>query len=139
MSKDYFGGTVKAGVLTFDDPLRWKATLGKLAGHRVTITVRREQQRRTTNQNAWYWSSVGPLALFSEWTGYEKDEAHDLLKSMFLKVERVLPSGEVVETIGSTASMSIEEFSAYCDRVVRFLAEHGMCVPEPGQRMEASL
>ena len=137
MSKDYFGGTVKAGVLTFDDPLRWRATLGKLVGKRVTVTIRREQQRRTTQANAWYWACVVPL--FSEWTGYERDEAHTLLKQMFLKVERVLPGGETVESIGSTSQLSIEDFSAYCNRIVRFLAEHGICVPEPGERVEAML
>lgn len=139
MSRDHFGGTVKAGVLTFDDPTRWKATLGRLVGKRVTVTVRREQQRRTTNQNAWYWSDVGPLALFSEWTGYEKDEAHELLKQMFLKEEKVLPTGEIVESTGRTSTMTIEQFSEYCNRVVRFLAEHGIPVPEPGQRAEATL
>jgi len=135
--KDYFGGTVKAGVLTFDEPLRWRATLGRHVGRRVTVIIRREQLRRTTQANAWYWACVVPL--FSEWTGYEKDEAHEVLKQMFLKVEKVLPTGEIVESTGRTSTMNIEEFSEYCNRIVRFLAEHGIAVPEPGQRAEATL
>ena len=137
MSKDYFGATVKAGQVQFDDPSRWRAIVARHENRRVTITIRREQQVRSLQANKWYWSCVVPL--FSEWSGYEKDEAHEVLKAMFLKTEKVLPTGEVLEIPGSSARLSGEDFRAYCDRVSHFLAEHGLYVPAPGEKIEASL
>lgn len=137
MLKEHFGGTVKEGVLTLDVPLRWRAVLARHEGRRVTLTVQREQLQRTLAQNRWYWSIVVPV--FGDWTGYEKDEAHAVLKSLFLKVEKTLPTGEVLEVPGSTAKLTKEEFSEYCERVARFLAENGVYVPQPGEKVEATL
>lgn len=135
--KDYFGGTVSKGVLTLDDPIRWRGVLAHHEGRRVTITVRREQQVRTLAQNRYYWSVVVPI--FGEWSGEDKDAAHETLKSLHLVVEHELPTGELVRKAGETKVLTIEEFSQYVERVCVWLAQQGVYVPPAGERVEASL
>lgn len=135
--KEYFGGTVGGGKVTFDDPLRWKGVLARFEGRRVVLTVRGEQLQRSQQQNKYYWSMVVPI--FSEWTGYEKEEAHEVLKGLFLKTRRTLPTGEEIEVSGSSAKLTVAEFKEYVDQVCRWLAGHGVYVPEPGERAEAIL
>lgn len=108
-----------AGILTPDDPAKWRATLlGRFRGKAVWIEIGRPKLKRSDQQNRYYWSCVVPI--FSECSGYEKDEAHDLLKSKFLRVERVLPSGEIMERVRSTTELTVQEFTEYVERCVRF-------------------
>lgn len=135
--KEHFGGTAKGGLVTFDDPLRWKAVVARHEGRRVQVTVRREQLARTLAQNRYYWAMVVPI--FSDWSGYEKDEAHDVLKALFLKVRKTLPTGEEIEVPGSTAGLTKGQFKEFVDRVARFLADNGCYLPQPGEKVEARL
>lgn len=108
-----------AGMLIPDDPRKWRATLlGRFRGKAVWIEIGRPKIKRSDAQNRYYWSCVVPI--FSECSGYEKDEAHDLLKSKFLRVERVLPSGEIMERVRSTTELTVQEFTEYVERCVRF-------------------
>jgi hypothetical protein len=132
-----FGGTVRGGKVELDDKIGWGALLARLDGKRIRVSLETLDTRRSSQQNRWYFAMVVPF--FSEWTGYDKDEAHNVLKSLFLKVEKVLPTGEVIQVPGSTARLTKAEFSEYCERVMRFLAENGVYVPAPGERLEAEL
>ncbi len=137
MSKDYFGGRVEKGVVVMDDPLRWRAVCARREGRRVQVTLKDEELKRSLQANRWYWSCVVPM--FSDWSGYDKDESHALLTGMFLKVEKVLPTGEAIDVGGRTSKLTTQEFAAYCERVCRFLAEQGMYVPQPGEIVRAAL
>lgn len=127
-----FGAFVseQGALLHFDDEGAWFGCLRSLIGKRVRVVVSRETKRRTREANARYWVAVVPA--MSEWSGYEKDEAHKLFAGMFLSEERVLPDGRVVEIVLSTASLSTKKFYEYTERCTRFLAGHGVCVPELG-------
>ena len=118
------------GMLRFDDVTHWAGGLRSFLGKRVRVTISRETKGRTLRANSRYWVAVVPA--MSEWSGYEKDEAHELFKAMFLREEKGLPDGSVVERIRSTAKLSTEEFYEYTERCTRFLAGHGVCVPELG-------
>lgn len=122
---------LKDGTFTVKDKGRWLGWLMRHAGKKVTVTLSREKRIRSHAANRYYWSMLVPI--FSELTGYEKDEAHELLKSMFLKREVVLPGGETVEMIGSTAKLDVKEFGEYCDRIIRWMAERGWYVPQRGE------
>lgn len=136
--REHFSGTVTDGKLVLDDPIRWRGILARHEKRRVSLVLSREQIRRTSAQNSFYWAMVVPI--FSEWSGYEKDEAHDVLKQKFLPAtERPLPTGELVATPPSTTRLTVAEFSEYVDRVCRWLAENGVYVPQPGEKVEASL
>lgn len=137
MSRDYFGGKVEKGVVVMDEPLRWRAVCARHEGRRVQITLKREEQKRSLQANKFYWSCIVPM--FSDWSGYDKEESHAVLTGLFLKVERVLPTGEVVDIGGRTSTLTTQEFAAYTERVCRFLAEQGMYVPQPGEIVRAAL
>lgn len=94
----------------------------------VTVILTRAKRRRSDAQNKRYWSLIVPC--FSEWSGYEKDEAHEVLLQMFSKYEDHLPTGELVERIRRSSKMSVEQFNEYMGRVERFLAAHGFEFPE---------
>lgn len=123
--------------MVFDAPQRWTGYVSRLEGKRVGITIQLERINRTLAQNRWWWAMLIPI--FSDYTGYDKDEAHAILKAVFLKQEKVLPSGEVVEVSGSTAKLSKKEFSELVEKVCRWLAEQGCYVPQPGEHLEAKL
>ena len=127
-----FGALVsEQGGLCFDSAAAFHGYLRGLAGKRVKVAVSQERFGRTLRANSRYWVAVVPA--MSEWSGYEKDEAHELFKEMFLRVERELPGGRVVEIVRSTAKLSTEEFYEYTERCTRFLAGHGVRVPELGE------
>lgn len=117
-------------ALKIKDEGRWLGWLMRHAGRKVTVTLSREKRIRSDAANRYYWGMIVPI--FSELTGYEKDEAHELLKYMFLKREVTLPGGEVAEMAGSTAKLDTKQFAEYCDRIVRWMAERGWYVPSPG-------
>ena len=137
MSAERFTGKVQGGKVVFDQPQRWTGIIARHEGRRVEVTVRRQQQGRTMQQNRYYWSVVVPI--FGDWTGEEKDEAHATLKTIHLQVEQVLPTGELVRKPGSTRRLTVQEFAAYVERVCTWLALQGVYVPPPGRAVEASL
>lgn len=138
--EDRFGGTVKGGKVQVDDALRWTSTLARHEGKRVLVTVQREVLRRTTQQNRWYWAIVVPMVADYLSQGrsvpLSNDEAHYVLKSAFIGIDET-PLGPIPK---SSAKLSIEDFSLYCDKIISHAAaEWGMNIPAPGERLEASL
>jgi len=137
MTAERFTGTVTKGRVVFDQPQRWTGVVARFEGKRVEVKVQQERHVRTSQQNRFYWAVVVPI--FGEWTGEEKDDAHETLKTIHLMVDTVLPTGELVRKPGSTAKLSTVEFAAYVERVCTWLAQQGVYVPPPGVVHEASL
>lgn len=123
-----------------DDPIRWASALARHAGKRIVVTLQREVLRRTNQQSRWYWSVIVPMVADylsrNRDLPYSKDQAHYVLKSAFIGVDDT-PLGPVPR---SSAALSIEDFSLYCDKIVSHAAsEWGMNIPAPGERLEASI
>lgn len=137
MDAQRFTGKVDKGRVVFDQPERWTGGLARYAGRRVEVTIRAERRVRSLSQNRYYWSVVVPI--FGEWTGEEKDEAHETLKTLHLMTDFVLPTGELIRKPGSSRTLSTVEFQAYVERVCTWLALQGVYVPPPGALQEASL
>ena len=138
--EDRFSATVKGGKVQMDDSLRWTSALARHEGKRVTVTVQREVLRRTGQQNRWYWSVVVPMVADYLSQGrtlpLSNDEAHYVLKSAFIGFDET-PLGPVPK---SSAALSIEGFSLYCDKILSHAAtEWKMNIPAPGERIEACL
>ena len=125
-------GKVEAGRFCPDDPVRWAAALGKLAGRRVLLDVNRETRSHSSNQRRYYFGVV--LATVAEWSGHEKEELHDYFKRQFLPVPtRVLPTGEVIEGVPSTKELSLEDYSDYVSKVMAWAANNGLYIPSPNE------
>ncbi len=80
------------------------------------------------SQNRYYWGVC--LRTLAEWSGHEPEELHDLLKG-FLQVQtKTLPNGYEFNSWPTTTTLTVEEFSDYVDKVVRWAAEQGVRIPE---------
>ena len=100
-------------------------------GEMVTLVVSNRRPKRTQQQNRYYWGVV--VKMISEEMGIIPDEAHELLKGLFLKVG-IEFKGKRYEAIKSTAGLSIKEFEEYCESCRRWaLSELNTNIPLPGE------
>ena len=119
------GGTSDGKQFIPDEKGRWIGFLAYCAGKRMTVTAERELLRRTPKQNARYWSLIVPV--YQEWVGEEdKLQAHEDLLAQCNKSTRILPTGEVIETVKRSKFLNVEEFNEYTSRVEMWLAKHGV-------------
>lgn len=127
-------------IIDFDDTQQRKVFNGyvrSLQGpHRVKIA--KVMRHRTLPQNAWYWGCVLPAVVngLEECWGEKltAEDAHEWLKAKF-NSETIVnrKTGEVVDHRPcSTASLDVQEFSEYLDKVIRFAGEQlRVEVPQP--------
>jgi hypothetical protein len=119
-----------------DNKRRLMAQVGALRGpYRVLLEPC--DPRRSNQQNRWYYGCILPLAVPAlQDMGWEKiqteDDAHRYFASEFLAVSHHnIVTGETRRWVRSTADLSTEEFSRYCERCRDRLAEAGVIVPDP--------
>jgi hypothetical protein len=95
-------------------------------------------KRRSGLQNSYYWCCIVQAA--SEElrnAGYdeiqEPDDAHEVLKTLFLTRNIPNKDGEFVPKTGSTRKLTTKEFGEYMEQCAKWLAEtFGRVVPAPG-------
>lgn len=119
----------------------WRDALKMFTGKRVTVTIELFRRQRTSPQNRYYWRVlVGGIRdqMVSDGWELSKDEVHELMKGKYLVQEKFnTQTGEVLQTIGSTAALSTVEFSQYNENVRRWAAETiGLTLPEPNEGFE---
>ena len=120
-------GEVIDGKLVLRNESTFKEQLRTIKG-RVDVIVEKARSRRSLNQNAYYWGVV--VKLVSDYTGYEPDEMHEVLKAQFNAGE----FGEI-RYGKSTAKLSTLDFEAYMEQIRRWAAQTlGVVIPEPGQQ-----
>ena len=99
----------------------------------------KKSKKRSNPQNAYYWSCIIPLVtdgLKNLGHTWSEDDVHDVLKGLFLKRKKELPNGEIVETVGSTRKLTIEEFGEYIERIAQWSSEYlGCIIPKPGEQV----
>lgn len=103
-------------------------------GQSIEIIIHRKKKHRSVQQNRYYWMII---TMISDHTGFTKDEIHAILKSRFLKAEKVHEqSGVVMEYVKSTTELTTMEYEEYLESVRRFAAENfDLYVPEPNEQM----
>lgn len=138
-------GSVEKGKLTFDDPGFWRQVLIAFAGKRVFVEVSQWHERRSLRANSRYWASVIPLAIEVLSQGrvlpLSKEQAHEVLKRVFLGEEEVVgPGGVVVMIPLRSSTLPSPEFNAYVQRIEHWLLhDHGVHVPAAGERDEEAI
>lgn len=97
-------------------------------------------KHRSNNQNSYYWGCVLPLVRAGlNNNGYREiktnQEAHEVLKYLFLKKAVVnQDTGEVIELLGSTATLTTLEFNEYIEDIARWCSEYlGFALPLPNE------
>ena len=94
-------------------------------GETVTLQITNKRQKRTSNQNRYYWGVYLPL--IADQTG-EKDieRLHELFKGKFLTTGIVEVLGQKVRMKKSTTELSVSDF---CQYVIDIETETGIAAP----------
>ncbi len=92
------------------------------AGKPLSVQVSEHKAKRSAEQNRLLWAVLHDIAA-SAWVGgkrYSADAWHEQFKREFIGCEE-LPSGATVGI--STASLSVEEFSTYIERIREYASD----------------
>lgn len=130
------------GRLRFDEPELRASLLASLAGKRVVETIKRERLTRTIQQNRLLWATYGEavaegVELIEVETGQPvfktSDDVHGFAKLNLLRRPVRTNRGEI-NLLGTTTTLSTEEFSKYIELLVAKLAGYGVYIPPQGTR-----
>lgn len=131
MSRLTFPARVVNGKLELDRGAFARAVASLPDGE---VIIKIQDTRRSDAQNRTYWLW---LHLLSEHTGYTPEELHQICKEQFngRTHSDVHPeTGEIEDRHGyqSTATLDVQQFSIYLDRVRQWAAEVlGVNLPDP--------
>lgn len=129
-----FSATVRDGSLSIEERKAFRTYLSKLVGQRVSVSVRKWSDVRSRAENAYYWSVV--VKMVSDEMGVTPDDAHEFLKSLFLK-KGIEHKGKRWEITRSTASLSVAEFEDYAEKCRMWAAsELGCAIPLPNEVLD---
>ena len=123
------GGTIR--------PAHWQATherLEKWHGKHVTVTVEKFIKSKSNPQLRYFFGVVVPLWAAS--AGYEIDEMDIELRKAYFPIRREFSklTGQLVEYIPRLSQATLDEMSAFLDRVIREAALAGIRLPAPEER-----
>ena len=120
--------------------------LNHFDGKEIRITIERNRNKRSNQQNKYYWACIVEIwrGLFrDEWGDIlSPEETHERLKELFgHKNERVIVStGEVKYITRSTTTYTTMEFMEYELRCRNEAFEmFGAHIPEPNEELELNL
>jgi len=118
--------------------------LRNFTGMQVEITIQKKRKARSLLQSAYYWGVIIPIVqtgLFDAGYKVGKEETHEYLKSMFLKVEIVNEqTGEILQSINSTSKLSTVEMMEYFREITTWAAEFlNVEIPEPGEQITINI
>lgn len=105
------------------------------------ITIKKKQKIRSNGQNRYYFGIVLPLVLRglrnAGFDVHSKEDAHDIVKCKFLKVDIENDSGEFITSIKSTKEMSTQEFKEFIDNVQYWASEYlNEYIPSPNESQD---
>lgn len=106
-----------------------------------SIIIRTKRKPRSNGQNRYYWGIVIPLVLRGlKEAGFDihnKDDAHDIIKFKFLKVNIENESGEFIESFKSTKEMNTKEFKEFIDALQIWASEYlNTYIPSPNEELD---
>lgn len=123
-----FSGKVIAGKVQLETSEREKMELfvESLPDGDVCLEVYERKYQRSNQANDYYFGVV--VELIAESLGWDKETAHDFLKTRYNSV-LVNWKGKEVWITRSTASLNTAEFSQYVDRCIQFASENQIIIP----------
>ena len=114
-------------IIFLDTPTRRNSARDAIdaAPDSFECVIRKRKYKRNLDQNACYHAMVGEAA---KELGYSPDELHEVVKAAYFGTSEVTLPGEKPVTVritkGSTAKLTVEEFSSLIDWTVNFLTEN---------------
>jgi hypothetical protein len=126
-----FFGIVKGGRVYLDNQDQYEAHLHTLDEKRIELIVQKEQKERTNQQSKYLFGVV--YQLISEETGYSKEEVHEMMKSIYLKDNKVV-NNKRYTVIRSTSSLTTVEMVEYIENIKRWSSsELGLNIPDSNE------
>ena len=101
----------------------------------------KSKKHRSLNQNRFWWGALLPLVKMGlNDAGYSEvktvEDAHEVLKALFLKKHISNPDGLALEMSGSTAELTTVEFNELIEKVQMWASDFlGVVIPNPGEPM----
>lgn len=133
MKLEYYS-EVKNGHLSKSVRNKIASELLQFEGKRVEIRIEKLKSKRSIQQNRYWWLA---MTILGNELGYSKEETHKLMKFKFLKREKVIEkTGEILEYIESTTTLSKSDFADMVTDMVRWAASMGIIIPLPGEQLE---
>jgi hypothetical protein len=111
----------------------------------IVITIQKKRIKRSTRQNAYYWSILIPLVRsgLHSVTGevFDASETHNFLKSQFCYKELINEdTGEIVKIPKSTTDNSTTEMEIYHEQIRNFASEFlNIKIPLPNEDLKLEL
>ena len=133
MKLEYYS-EVKNGHLSKSVRNKIASEILQFEGKRIQIRIEKLKSKRSIQQNRYWWLA---MTILGNELGYSKEETHELMKFKFLKRERVIEkTGEILEYIESTTTLSKSDFADMVTDMVRWAASMGIVIPLPGEQLE---
>lgn len=98
------------------------------------IEVKRQQKRRSTDQNALLWSLYADMLeqCGEDLRGWTKEDLHEFMLGTHFGWERIEGFGmKRMRPLKRSSKLSTVEFSAYVEFILQFAAEHGVYLESP--------
>lgn len=127
---------IEAGALKVPSKAVLLAALKHWPDGPVDLELRPFEETRRGRANRYYWGVV--LKLLASESGYTADDLHEIFKLRHnSKLVADPVTGEEIRIGQSTATLPIQSFSDYLERVILDGAEvYGMTFPEPRESEE---
>ena len=93
---------------------KWRSVLLDLDGKDVRITIDRDIDTRSTQQNRFYWLYLG---LIENDTGNNADDLHEYFKRKFLPPRFVKIMGNEIKLPASTTRLDKIQFTDYLEKI----------------------
>ena len=137
-------GKIQSGKLHLSYRDRFMEAIAAFPDCRVTLTLTKQFNRRSLEQNAYLHGVVIPeIRLGMIEAGYSPaecstDSVKDFLKFRFAKKELVNEkTGEIIETVQPTSQMNTAEMTDFIEEVRRFASEYlNRYIPSPNEQMK---
>lgn len=123
-----FQALIKDKKITFGNEAYARFHLGKLEGQKVLVEVNKVHNKRSLNQNAYYWVC---LDIIAEHTGHTSEELHRVFKGKFLPRKFVKLNNVEYQLAGTTTGLTKGQFVEYMLNISAEVAQMGVTLPSP--------
>ena len=127
-------GKVTDGELYLNNVEYYNLCLKEFEGKEIEVIVKEKEKDPTLRQYGYYFGVVLPTALKDEiFGGWSKEELDAYLKSNFLQKTKLKIINNIPVELRYSPSKAIitkEEMTEFLNKVITFLAQQGVIVPE---------
>jgi hypothetical protein len=123
---------VVKGKMHFGNRERLDQDIARYEDKTVQVTVSEYKPKRSNQLNQYYWGVV--VKIISDYTGYTKEETHELLKQTFLK-KKIEVDNEWYDTTESTTKLSNKDMLDFIEKVKQWAAQtFHLYIPDPHEK-----